>query len=395
MTLFLASVAGPGEAEIALAGGADVIDLKDASKGALGALNIDQVRATVRAVAGRRPVSAVTGDLPMEPAGLLAAAAQMAKAGVDYVKIGLFPDPRRDECIRALAGLSAETKIVGVMFADRGFDVDLVGLMAECGFAGVMLDTAIKGSRRLLDLMDITALGGFIAAARTHGLMKGMAGSLETPDVPRLLLLAPDFLGFRGALCVGQDRTAPINQEAVALVRRLIPVDRRGATGTTASAAAVDYRILAARGYSVDPKGDSQATDRIFVRDLVLPVRIGAYAHERWHPQQVRFDVDVFVARTERPAEDMRDVFSYDVIIDGIRMIVAQGHVALTEMLAEWIAALLLSHARVMAVVVRVEKLEVGPGGVGVEIRRERSAEVARIHALYPTAEPLAAKAAE
>jgi len=395
VTLFLASVTGPGEAEIALAGGADIIDLKDASKGALGALEIDQVRATVRAVGGRRPVSAVTGDLPMEPAGLLAAAAQMAKAGVDYVKIGLFPDPRREECIRALAALSAETKIVGVMFADRGFDVDLLGLMAECGFTGAMLDTATKGPRRLLDLMDITALGGFIAAARTHGLMKGMAGSLETPDVPRLLLLAPNFLGFRGALCVGQDRTAPINQEAVALVRRLIPVDRRGATGTAASAAAVDYRILAARGYSVDPKGDSQATDRIFVRDLVLPVRIGAYAHERWRPQQVRFDVDVFVGRTERPAEDMRDVFSYDVIIDGIRMIVAQGHVALTEMLAEWIAALLLSHARVMAVVVRVEKLEVGPGGVGVEIRRERSAEAARIHALYPTAEPLAAKAAE
>jgi (5-formylfuran-3-yl)methyl phosphate synthase len=395
VTLFLASVTGPEEAEIALAGGADIIDLKDASKGALGALKIDQVRAAARAVGGRRPVSAVTGDLPMEPAGLLAAAAQMAKAGIDYVKIGLFPDPRREECIRALAALSAETKIVGVMFADRGFDVDLVGLMAECGFAGVMLDTATKGSRRLLDLMDITALGGFIAAARTHGLMKGLAGSLETPDVPRLLLLAPDFLGFRGALCVGQDRTAAINQEAVALVRRLIPVDQRGATGTAASAAAVDYRILAARGYSVDPKGDSQATDRIFVRDLVLPVRIGAYAHERWHPQQVRFNVDVFVGRTERPAEDMRDVFSYDVIIDGIRMIVAQGHVALTEMLAEWIAALLLSHARVMAVVVRVEKLEVGPGGVGVEIRRERGAEVARIHALYPTAEPLAAKAAE
>src|SRR5262249_39460714 len=158
-----------------------------------------------------------------------------------------------------------------------------------CRFAGVMLDTAAKGARRLLDHMDVTALGGFIAAGRTHGLMKGVAGSLEAPDIPRLLLLAPDVLGFRGALCTGQDRAAPITREAVGLVRRLIPADPRRASGA-APTPAFDYRILAARGYSIDPKRDTQATDRIFVRDLVLPVQIGAYVHERRHPQQVRFN---------------------------------------------------------------------------------------------------------
>ncbi len=49
-------------------------------------------------------------------------------------------------------------------------------------------------------------------------------------------------------------------------------------------------------------------------------------------------------------------------------------------------AALVLAHPRVVSVMVRVEKLDVGPGAVGVEITRERPAEVARVHHLFPVA---------
>ena len=79
--------------------------------------------------------------------------------------------------------------------------------------------------------------------------------------------------------------------------------------------------------------------------------------------------------RTGRAAEDMRDVFSYDLITDGIRMLVGAGHVALAETLAERIAAMVLGHPRVTKVVVRVQKLQTGSGVVGVEIERVRPAE--------------------
>src|SRR3954447_6716394 len=95
MTLLLASVTGPDEAALMVAHGADIIDLKDPSNGALGALAPDVVRATVAAVHGRRPVSAVTGNLPMEPEAIVAAVETMARTGVDYVKVGLFPGPER------------------------------------------------------------------------------------------------------------------------------------------------------------------------------------------------------------------------------------------------------------------------------------------------------------
>ncbi|HEX5314319.1 MAG TPA: (5-formylfuran-3-yl)methyl phosphate synthase, partial [Gammaproteobacteria bacterium] len=78
MTHMLASVTGPAEAEVAVAGGADIIDLKDPSRGALGAVPIATVARTVAAVGQRRETSAVTGDLPMQPDLVVAAAKAMA-----------------------------------------------------------------------------------------------------------------------------------------------------------------------------------------------------------------------------------------------------------------------------------------------------------------------------
>jgi dihydroneopterin aldolase len=330
-------------------------------------------------------VSAVTGDLPMEPDVVVAAVTATAQTGVDYVKVGLFPGPRRPDCIRALAGLARTHRIVGVLFADcEPDDEALVPLMAQCSFSGAMLDTARKGAGRLLDHLDIPALMQFVGRCREHGLMAGLAGSLEAPDVPRLLLLGPDYLGFRGALCPRHDRRGRIDSACIRVIRELIPPDPRAAPREGVEDRA-DYRLLAARSYSAEPSRDA-TLDRIFVHDLVMPVRIGAYAWEEDKPQQVRFNVDVTVTRSGHAAEDMRDVFSYDLILDGIRILVASGHIPLVETLAERIADLLLGHPLVADVTVRVEKLEVGPGGVGVEIRRERPAEMAKVYQLYPAA---------
>jgi dihydroneopterin aldolase len=389
MTLFLASVTGPDEAEIALAHGADIVDLKDSTQ-AFGAIAPEVVRATVARIAGRRPVSAVTGELAMEPGTLLAAATRMADAGADYVKVALYAAPEREACIRVLSTLARRVKLVGVMFADAGADEGLLRAMADSGFAGAMLDTVHKQGGRLMDHLDITALAGFVDACRARALMAGLAGSLEPPDIPRLLLLAPDVLGFRGALCAG-DRGGRIDPDAIDVVRALIPADSRRTPD--APLAKIDYRLLAARGYAVDPRRDESATDLTFVHDFVCAVRIGAYAHEREKPQKVRFNVDVRVLRPGHAPEDMRDVFSYDIITDSIQMIVAQEHIALVETLAERIAAVVLTYPRVVSAKVRVEKLEVGPGAVGVEILRERAADVAKVHQLYPAAvDPKAAE---
>jgi (5-formylfuran-3-yl)methyl phosphate synthase len=385
MALMLASVTGPEEAEIAVRQGGDIVDLKDVGAG-FGTVTPEVVRAAVVAVARRRPVSAVVGVAAADVERITAIASALAEAGAAYVKIGLSPELLRSDFIRALAPLARKTKLIGVMFADSGADRALIPVMAQSGLAGVMLDTARKSGERLLDHLDVTELALFVDAAHAHGLMAGLAGSLETPDIPRLLPLAPDVLGFRRALCIDHVRNARIDPGAVAAVRALIPADslERHHGGEARSRA--DYRVLAARGYSIDPNKVDAATDRIFVRDFDLPVSVGAYLHERAKPQKVRFNIEARIYRSDRVAEDMRDVFSYDLITDAIRMVAAQEHIALMETLAERIAALILTYRRAASVTVRVEKLDIGPGAVGVEIVRERPVEVAKVHHLYPAA---------
>ncbi len=69
MTKMLASVTGVAEAEIAISGGADIVDLKDPKAGALGrgGDGYHPPDALSAVPARRAETSAVCGDLPMHP----------------------------------------------------------------------------------------------------------------------------------------------------------------------------------------------------------------------------------------------------------------------------------------------------------------------------------------
>src|SRR5947199_7033776 len=99
MTLMLASVINPAEAEAVWAGGADIIDLKDPAKGVLGALDASVAAGIVRAVGKRRPVSAAAGSVLGAPGALVDSVSAMAAAGVDYVKVGFSPDGAAADCV--------------------------------------------------------------------------------------------------------------------------------------------------------------------------------------------------------------------------------------------------------------------------------------------------------
>ncbi|MCL6707887.1 dihydroneopterin aldolase [Pseudomonas sp. R2.Fl] len=367
MTLMLASVRDRREAEIVLQAGADIIDLKDPARGALGAVDTPEIADVVGFVAGKRPVSAACGEFSGDPAALRAKVEEIAAAGVDFIKIGFLPSSPIAAGVEALADVAGHRKLIAVLFADHRYDENVMVSFAKAGFHGVMLDTDDKSKGRLLHHMPPGHIPDFVAEGHRHGLMVGLAGSLEAPDIPRLLPGKPDYLGFRGALCEGLSRNADIDADAVAKIRALIPDER-----PVEKPAGVDLRLLAARGYFPGAADEDLGTDQIFVRDFVLPVHIGAYGYEHGKPQKMRFDVTADVLRVTRDPKDMHHIVSYDLIMDGIRAIVGRGHVDLVETLVEQTAAFILENPRVARVVVRAEKLELGPGGVGVQIERKR-----------------------
>lgn len=232
--LMLASVTSPEEADICLRSGADIIDAKDPSRGALGALPtavVTKIAAAARAQG--RPSSATVGDLPMQPDTVAAAVLAMAATGVDVVKIGFIAGSGAFRVARRLSVMArGGQRLVGVLFGDKDPDLGFAAALAEAGFEGVMLDTADKASGSLPQAVSEAGLRAFVETARDHGLTAGLAGSLGIGDIAPLSRLRPDILGFRGALCLDRSRTSALHETLVQSIRA-----RLDATATDGSAA--------------------------------------------------------------------------------------------------------------------------------------------------------------
>ena len=223
MTGMLASVNSIEEAILALDAQVDIIDLKQPALGALGALDNQLVRDIVRQINGQCPVSATVGDLPMDPETVINAVTNMAATGVDYIKIGFFPGGNWIGTISGLAELTQlGHQLIAVLFADTQPDFNIISFLAENGFTGVMLDTMNKQKGSLSTIMSKSDINNFIIRAKAHDLLCGLAGSLKETDISELQTLQPDYLGFRGALCNKQQRTALLDKQALITIKQAL-----------------------------------------------------------------------------------------------------------------------------------------------------------------------------
>ena len=118
----------------------------------------------------------------------------------------------------------------------------------------------------------------------------------------------------------------------------------------------------------------AELRDRISLRDHIVDVDIGAFQQERGHAQRVLFNVVVEVRPAAQPLNDDVDlILSYDRITWAIATELAAERLNLLETLAERVAERILAEPAAMRVFVRIEKLDVGPYKLGVEIVRSRA----------------------
>jgi (5-formylfuran-3-yl)methyl phosphate synthase len=211
----LVSVRSVEEALLAAEGGADFIDLKEPRNGALGALPLATIRDCVAAMRHfNLPVSATIGD---SPDNVTDAVRRVADCGVDIVKVGIERNAAARDVLTMLSACGHP--VVPVLIIDRGLDVALVTCAAGLGFAGLMLDTADKRAGSLFDCVPLPVLQHFIDRTRATLPMCGLAGALRIEHLPRLMALAPDFAGFRTAVCAG-DRSAALDPQRLHALRQ-------------------------------------------------------------------------------------------------------------------------------------------------------------------------------
>ena len=113
---------------------------------------------------------------------------------------------------------------------------------------------------------------------------------------------------------------------------------------------------------------------RIFLRDHVVMVQIGAHDFEKQKPQRVIFNVELFVpyAVSTPQADTLSEVVDYDFVREIIARRVSTGHVELQETLCDDLASSMLAHPQVMAVRLSSCKPDVyaDTAAVGVEVFR-------------------------
>ncbi|MDQ1262813.1 MAG: (5-formylfuran-3-yl)methyl phosphate synthase, partial [Euryarchaeota archaeon] len=101
------------EAEAALAGGADILDIKNPKEGSLGANFPWVIRSIAELARGKVPVSATIGDLEFKPGTASLAALGAATSGAEYIKAGLLGVKTQDQ---------AEEMMTGIVRAVKDFD---------------------------------------------------------------------------------------------------------------------------------------------------------------------------------------------------------------------------------------------------------------------------------
>jgi hypothetical protein len=229
----LISVVGPDEVGAALAGGADILDLKNPAEGSLGAPSPSILRLVRQAAPPPQLLSVAIGDMPDLPGTAALAAAGAVSCGADYIKIGLW-GPRSEAAAVALVRAATEAvaacpgaAVIAAGYADaeRAGTLEprlLPGIALRGGAAGCLIDTAVKDGRPLFEFLAPDTLAAIVAEAHAAGLLVALAGALRAHDLPVLQELDADIAGVRSAACQDGRRGGPLQAWRVRELRALL-----------------------------------------------------------------------------------------------------------------------------------------------------------------------------
>lgn len=217
----LVSVRTADEVAAALAGGADLIDVKEPAKGPLAPAEAEVVAAVLDAVGGKVPVSAALGE--WSPNAITDAHWHL-ELKLNYVKWGLagyapvvgwgedLLDTRRE--------LPAGMEMVAVAYADweRAKSVppaELVKFAKRFRFKAFLLDTWNKDGKTLFDFMKPDDVCELVESLKRVYVTVAVGGSLRPEHAKLLKGAAPDYFAVRTSACAAGKRDGVIDEARV------------------------------------------------------------------------------------------------------------------------------------------------------------------------------------
>lgn len=224
--MLMVSVQNLLEAKESVAGGADIVDVKNLREMIIGSNFPPVIREVREAFPKAIHVSVTLGVVPNQAGTVSLAVYGAAALGATSVKVGFvqsdYPTALRilRESRRALQGF--DTKLIAATFADShlygGIDPKLVVKLAqESQSDGMLIDTLVKDGRNLFDFLDEATLKNLVVEGKESGMSTALSGALQISNLNSLVRINPDIVGVRGAVCARGDREAgTVDSSAVA-----------------------------------------------------------------------------------------------------------------------------------------------------------------------------------
>ncbi len=194
----------------------DILDLKDPISGSIGAWDLQDIKTAILRFKNKIEISATLGDIFMNKKFIIKLK-QFDELNLNYIKFGLLSEELNNlfDKIKFLGDSKYKTKLVCVVFVDFFDHVKLVyerlDLFDSCGIKYIMLDTYYKNNGDLLNFCNISNLNRFISKCKTFDIKIGLAGSLKENQIPVLIKLKPNILGFRSAICKFNERMSEVD----------------------------------------------------------------------------------------------------------------------------------------------------------------------------------------
>ncbi|MEX2286488.1 MAG: (5-formylfuran-3-yl)methyl phosphate synthase [Planctomycetaceae bacterium] len=244
----LVSVRNRDEARAAIAGGCDILDVKEPNRGPLGMADIVAIKEVI-AVArdcgedDGVPVSAALGEVRdwIDPHDV-----PQLPVGVEFVKLGLSGlDDAWDwqYCWQQVLGrfkdrAGRNLAWIAVAYADHSVarapkPVSIIAAAAQTGCTGVLLDTFGKDGQTLLDWMPPEEVAHLAAQTAKLGMTFAVAGSLRIESLAALADVAPDIIAVRTAACRHGERSGSICPDSVRRFKAAMTVTFSPASRTT------------------------------------------------------------------------------------------------------------------------------------------------------------------
>ena len=188
--------------------GVNIVDIKNPSEGTLGANHPWVIDEIINILPSGTEVAASIGDLDFKPGGASLAALGAASLGVDYITAAMHQVSIKD--------VKTMTKTLLKAIEDLGTGLIIAGYADYKRYGGanpfeflpyvegadyIMLDTAVKDGKNILNFTSIEELSGFKEECHALGLKLIIAGSIRYPELNIIKKVGPDVLGFRGIVC--------------------------------------------------------------------------------------------------------------------------------------------------------------------------------------------------